>query len=98
MSSDCPIYVQLGPRRWELGGEYLQLLEPCNHCLDAADVGSALRNQLEEKGYIYLKQVLPAEDVLSAKTAGTILVYSSLRTDSSHSDLSPLQFSNTSNI
>lgn len=98
MSSDCPVYVQLGPRRWELGGEYLQLLEPCNHCLDTADVGSALRNQLEEKGYIYLKQVLPAEDVLSAKAAGTISVYFPLTTDSSHWDLCSLQFSNTFSI
>ena len=70
MSSDFPVYVQLGPRRWELGGDYLQLLEPCNDCLKAADVGSALRNQLAEKGYIYLRQVLPAEDVLEAKVAG----------------------------
>ncbi|CAF4010460.1 unnamed protein product [Rotaria sp. Silwood2] len=70
MSSETPVYVQLGPRKWKLGGEYLKLLEPCNHCLNAEDVGSALRNQLDNKGYIYLKQVLPEEDVLKAKVAG----------------------------
>ncbi|CAF3609161.1 unnamed protein product [Rotaria sp. Silwood1] len=70
MSSETPVYVQLGPRKWELGGEYLKLLEPCNHCLETEDVGSALRNQLNDKGYIYLKKVLPEEDVLKAKIAG----------------------------
>ncbi|CAF3991590.1 unnamed protein product [Rotaria sordida] len=69
MSSETPVYVQLGPRKWELGGEYLKQLEPCNYCLNAEDVGSALRNQLDDKGYIYLKQVLPEEDVSKAKHA-----------------------------
>jgi len=70
MSSEKSIYVQLGPRKWELGGEYLKILEPCNQCLEAEDVGLALRNQLDDKGYIYLKQVLPEEDVLKARVAG----------------------------
>jgi hypothetical protein len=38
--------------------------------LEAEDVGQALRDQLHEKGYIYLKQVLPEELVLKAKLSG----------------------------
>ena len=72
MTSESEVYVQLGPRRWQLGGEYLKLLEPCNQCLEADDVGLALRNQLNEKGYIYLKQILPEESVLKARRASTI--------------------------
>jgi hypothetical protein len=75
MSSESKVFVQLGPRYWELGGEYLKILEPCNQCLEAEDVGLALRNQLDEKGYIYLKQVLPEELVLKAKIAGTVLFH-----------------------
>ena len=74
MASESKVYVQLGPRRWELGGEHLKLLEPCNQCLEAEDVGLALRNELNEKGYIYLKQVLPEELVLKAKIAGRVAV------------------------
>lgn len=70
MTSESKVYVQLGPRQWELGGEYLKVLKPCNQCLEAEDVGLALRNQLDEKGYIYLKQILPEELVLKAKRAG----------------------------
>lgn len=73
MSLDSKTFVQLGPRRWELGGEYLKVLEPCNECLEVDDVGLALRNQLDEKGYIYLKNVLPEEVVLKARTTSKIL-------------------------
>lgn len=71
MASIEPTYVQLGPRKWQLGGEYLKHLEPCNTCLNAEDVGEALRQQLNEKGYIYLQRVLPEVDVLQARTAGS---------------------------
>ncbi|CAF1672506.1 unnamed protein product, partial [Adineta ricciae] len=70
MSSEESVYVQLGPRKWKLGGEYLKLMEPCNQCLEAEDVGLALRNQLDEKGYIYLKHVIPEDDVLKARATG----------------------------
>lgn len=72
MTSESKVYVQLGPRRWELGGDYLKILEPCNQCLDAEDVGGALRNELEEKGYIYLKGILPKELVLNARRASRV--------------------------
>ena len=72
MSSESKTCVQLGPQCWELGGEYLKELEPCNQCLKAEDVGLALRNELDEKGYIYLKQVLPEELVLKAKLTSKI--------------------------
>ncbi len=72
MTSESKTYVQLGPRYWELGGEYLKELEPCNQCLKAEDVGLALRNELDEKGYIYLKQVLPEELVLKAKLTSKV--------------------------
>lgn len=65
-----PVFVQLGPQKWKLGGEYLKELESCNQCLDADNIGEALRQQLDEKGYIYLKRVLPENDVLKARTAG----------------------------
>lgn len=74
MSSESKVHVQLGPRYWELGGEYLKVLEPCNQRLETEDIGLALRNQLDEKGYIYLKHVLPEETVLKAKLAGRILL------------------------
>ena len=70
-TEEQPVYVQLGPRRWQFGGEYLKELESCNSCLDAADVGESLRQQLDEKGYIYLKRVLPEDDVLKARATGT---------------------------
>ncbi|UJR17398.1 hypothetical protein I4U23_004293 [Adineta vaga] len=73
MLSEESVYVQLGPRKWKLGGECLKLLESCNQCLEAEDVGLALRNQLNEKGYIYLKHFLPEEDVLKARA--TVLEY-----------------------
>jgi hypothetical protein len=73
MSIETPVYVQLGPRRWELGGEYLKLLEPCNYCLDATNVGDALRKELNDKGYIYLQNVLPEREVLNAKFTGILL-------------------------
>jgi hypothetical protein len=73
MSTEKSVYVQLGPRKWELGGEYLKVLEPCNQCLEHEDVGLALRNELNDKGYIYLKDVLPKEDVMKARSAGKIL-------------------------
>ena len=76
MSSEEPVYVQLGPRKRKLGNEYLKSLESCNQCLEAEDVGLALRKQLDDKGYIYLKRVLPEEDVLKARAAGTILFHS----------------------
>jgi hypothetical protein len=72
MTLEAKAFVQLGPRYWELGGEYLKELEPCNQCLKAEDVGVALRNELEEKGYIYLKQILPEELVLKAKIASRV--------------------------
>jgi hypothetical protein len=72
MSSEKSAYVQLGPRKWKMGGEYLKLLEPCNQCLEVEDVGLALRNQLDDKGYIYLKHILPEEAVLKARVAGII--------------------------
>jgi hypothetical protein len=75
MASESKVYVQLGPRHWELGGDYLKELEPCNQCLEAEDVGLALRNELNEKGYIYLKHVLPEESVLKAKIAGRVFFW-----------------------
>lgn len=67
MTSESKVNVQLGPRRWELGGDYLKVLEPCNQCLETEDVGYALRNELDEKGYIYLKGILPEELVFKAR-------------------------------
>lgn len=63
-------YIQLGPRKWQLGSEYLKRLEPDNECLNSLDIGQSVRNILHEKGYIYLKHFLPREDVLKAKLAG----------------------------
>lgn len=74
MLSQDANFVQLGPRRWELGGKYLKLLESCNECLLSEDVGLALRNQLNEKGYIYLQHVLPQEEVLKAKLTGKMIL------------------------
>ncbi len=73
MASESKVYVQMGPRHWELGGDYLKVLEPCNQCLEAEDVGAALRNELDEKGYIYLKNILSEELVMKARKAGIIL-------------------------
>ena len=70
MSERKPVSVQLGPRQWELGAEYLKILEPCNHCLEADDIGAALRKELDDKGYVYLRRVLPEDDVLKARLAG----------------------------
>ena len=72
MSKGKPVHVQLGPRQWELGGEYLKVLEPCNHCLDADDIGAALRKELNDKGYVYLRRVLPEDDVMKARLAGIV--------------------------
>ena len=72
MTCENSLYVQLGPRRWKLGGEYLKPLEASNQCLQAENIGLALKNELDAKGYLYLKKVLPEEDVFKARLTGKL--------------------------
>ena len=47
-------------------GARLGTMRPCNHLLDDP---SALRTELAARGYIYLKHVLPADEVEAARAA-----------------------------